>query len=68
MSATTRPLLQVVERSVYGRTNYYATGPLAEPLRMLTGKKTLDAVDMNALQLLGFKVELVTTHIELYRT
>ena len=53
-----RPLLQVIERSVYGTTLCYATGPLAEPLRQLTGKKTLDARDLGALRALGFKVEL----------
>ena len=60
-----RPLLHITEKLVYGQTTYYATGPLADPVRRLTGKKTLNQSDLYALSQMGFRVELVTTHLEL---
>jgi hypothetical protein len=59
-----RPLLQITEKLVYGTPTYYPNGPLADPVRRLTGKKTLNQSDLYALQQLGFKVELVTTYLE----
>jgi hypothetical protein len=56
-----RPILQITEKLVYGTPTYYAAGPLADPVRRLTGKKTLNQSDLHALSQMGFKVELATS-------
>lgn len=54
-----QPIIQVYERSVYGRQTIYPVGPEAGLLRSLTGKKTLDPVDLRNLEGLGFDIEFV---------
>jgi hypothetical protein len=42
--------IQYYNRQVYGGTNTYITPPsLASKVRLLTGKKTVDSVDLDAL-------------------
>lgn len=55
MKTNTIPLY---ERNNYGNTALYATGPLAEPIARLTGRKTLTRHDLEALRQLGFEFAL----------
>ena len=54
-----QPTIQVYERSIYGRQTLSPVGPEAGLLRSLTGKKTLDLVDLRNLEGLGFDIEYV---------
>ena len=43
-------VIQYYNRQVFGNTNTYITPPyLASKVRLLTGKKTVDAVDLDAI-------------------
>lgn len=54
----TKTTIPLFERNNYGTTALYATGPLAEPIARLTGRKTLTSRDLDALRELGFDFEL----------
>lgn len=58
METTTRQLIQIEERAVYGRFNYYVVGEFAQAVQMLTKKKTVDMQDVRALEALGFAVQV----------
>ena len=51
--------IEIYEKQNYGQTAIYATGPIAEPIARLTGRKTLTKADIQALQNLGFEFEWV---------
>ncbi len=53
-NTVTSQVIQIEERAVYGRFNYYVTGEHAAAVQMLTNKKTIDARDVKALESLGF--------------
>jgi hypothetical protein len=57
-SVKTKTTITLYERNNYGTTALYATGPLAEAIADLTGRKTLTFRDMNALRRLGFEFDL----------
>jgi hypothetical protein len=50
--------ITLFERNNYGNTALYATGPLAEPINRLTGRKTLTQHDLAALRQLGFDFKM----------
>jgi hypothetical protein len=54
----TKTTIPLYERNNYGTTALYATGPLADAIADLTGRKTLTLRDMNALRKLGFEFDL----------
>ena len=41
--------IEIYEKQNYGQTAIYATGPIAEPIARLTGRKTLTKADIQAL-------------------
>jgi hypothetical protein len=51
--------ITVYERNNYGNSALYATGPLADPIARLTGRKTLLPRDIEALKKLGFEFTLM---------
>ena len=51
--------IEIYEKQNYGQTAIYATGPIAEPIARLTGRKTLTRADIQALQALGFEFKQV---------
>jgi hypothetical protein len=56
-SVKAKTTIPLYERNNYGQAAIYATGPLAEPIARLTGKKTLSMGDIKALQQLGLAFE-----------
>ena len=46
--------IKVLTKSVYGNELMYVVSEHAEPIRALTGKKTIDQRDINQLKKLGF--------------
>ena len=51
--------IYIEPRSVYGRTNYYVVGEPADAVNRLTGKRTVDANDIDALEQLGIRCRMV---------
>lgn len=51
--------ITVYEKNNYGNPALYATGPLADPIARLTGRKTLLTRDIDALRKLGFEFTLM---------
>lgn len=49
----------IESRSAYGRTNYYALGEYAAPIKALTKRETLTFSDVGALEDLGFRCVIV---------
>jgi hypothetical protein len=47
-------VILIESRNVWGNTNHYVVGEHADAVRRLTGKKTVDASDVRALEALGF--------------
>lgn len=50
------PAIRVEVKSIYGRDTTYVVSPHAEHIAALTGKKTVDKSDLDALKALGFQV------------
>ncbi len=46
--------IEVLTKSVYGNELMYVVSEHAEPIKALTGKKTIDSNDINQLKKLGF--------------
>ena len=47
----------VEHRTVYGNEMFYPIGEGAEHVQQLTGKKTVDVLDLRALQALGIEID-----------
>jgi len=49
-----KSVLRITQREVYGNTLTYVEGDAAKHITALTGRKTLTASDIRALEALGF--------------
>ena len=50
-------IIKIETKSVYGNDLMYIVSEHAEAIQSLTGKKTIDALDMKQLRTLGFTLE-----------
>jgi hypothetical protein len=57
--------LSFYEKAVYGQDLIYPVKEIAEHIKALTGKKTVDKYNLNALKSLGFEIEINKANFEL---
>jgi hypothetical protein len=58
----TTQTIQIEFRSVYGRAHYYVVSEHARAIAALTGRKTVDRRDIEALTALGFSCVMVSSY------
>lgn len=51
--------ITISARSVYGVVRYYVDGPIGEQVNILTGHKTVNLYQIDALKRMGFNVTVV---------
>lgn len=57
MNIVTKPEIRYYRKEAYGVTRFYPKGIAGKAIKALTGKKTINENDIEALKLLGFEVK-----------
>ena len=60
-------IVEVKEKTVYGRITYYPANDTAELFTHLTGRKTLLLSDLSAIEALGYKIQTVCDSVHKHK-